>query len=116
MTTTKPRKGDTVRVSRKFEVERVSSINGIYVVDSGESVYYSDKWTIKVVKKRQVKVGEEVTGAEARELPIGSVVLYEPGQGASIKITETEWTSARHDQRVPTWKDDTKFRVLHVGT
>lgn len=111
-----------MRVTRKFVVGDVRNELGpggdiLFVMpEDSAQTYYSDKWTIKVVKKRQVKVGEEVTGAEARELPIGSVVLYEPGQGASIKITETEWTSARHDQRVPTWKDDTKFRVLHVGT
>lgn len=79
--------------------------------------------TITVIPK-PVEVGDEVDGDTALALPIGSVVLYEPGQGASLKVGEDEWVSLeslRYAKGVedkifhkPAWLT-VKLKVLHVG-
>jgi hypothetical protein len=62
-----------------------------------------------------VKVGDEVMSKIAYDLPIGSVVLYEPGGGASLKITDKLWSTPSEGAFEPKWGSNTPLRVLHIG-
>lgn len=120
---------DIVDVSFRGTVRFTDTYKGkpvLTVVPEGDdyegSVYgIRPDWVTVVVPP--VKAGDEVTGQQAHRLPIGSTVLYEPGGGVSVKVSDIQWISVGPDTSVisntipyePTWAFDVKLKVLHVG-
>jgi hypothetical protein len=61
------------------------------------------------------QVGDVIPAKKAWDLPVGSVVLYEPGGGASVRVNKTYWSSAQNGTYQPNWGDHINLKILHVG-
>src|SRR4051812_47618769 len=93
--------GDWVEINFKGQVRYTFSAFSILTVDPegndkpNDSVWgMREEWATKIDPPvPPVEAGDYVNSEQAKRLPVGSTVLYEPGGGVSIKVDASQWIS-----------------------